>query len=323
MKSSGDLIASISADMPDNNAGLISAADVRSNMEDISYSINRIVASGDTYMQFPFFNDVTIKRNTVANSNGRLYVESGILFPDGMHASPETAIQVEPFLGVENIDHNSLANLDVGHKHTQYYHVAGIGQNSVLTGNMPVGNNWINSSGYSDAGFKFAPTTAEGIPQDILTSGTLVFDDASRISSGKGVAKAWGHFNASGDGLDNAPEIYSYHNISGISRFAPGKIRVTFTSGTFANNEYVAIGTSNSRGSASSPADFDVNTVGIVERTGNDGTALRSLTFCILNDADEFVDAEQCDLVVYGYEPNESSGTVPTAIKDPIYNPAG
>ena len=48
MKSSGDLIASISSDLADNNAGLISAQDVRHNMEDTAFSINRIVASGDT-----------------------------------------------------------------------------------------------------------------------------------------------------------------------------------------------------------------------------------------------------------------------------------
>ena len=40
MKSSGDLINSISADLADNNAGLISAEDVRHNMEDIAFSIN-------------------------------------------------------------------------------------------------------------------------------------------------------------------------------------------------------------------------------------------------------------------------------------------
>lgn len=321
MKSSGDLIASISADMADNNAGLISAEDVRSNMEDTAFSINKIVASGDTETAFPFYNNVTIKKT--GSNKGELYVESGVKFPNGP-ANP-SEFQVEPWLGAGRLAHNDLAGLTTAHPHTQYYHVNGVTQaDNVLQGHVPVGHaNWINASGYSDVGFRFNPKSDDGKTQDIMTSGTFAFDDNSRIANAKGTAKAWCHFNASGDSLDNAPEIYSYHNISGISRFAPGKIRVTFTSGTFRNNEYVAIGTSNSRGSASSPADFDVNTVGIVERTGNDGTALRSLTFCILNDADEFVDAEQCDLVVYGYEPNESSGTVPTAIKDPIYNPAG
>jgi len=318
MKSSGDLIASITTDMPDNNAGLISAADVRTNMEDTAYSINRIVASGDTYTKFPFFNDVTIKRDTVANANGRLFVESGILFPDGMHSSPETAIQVEPFLGVSNLSHNELADLAVGHVHTQYYHVEGIGQNSVLEGNMPVGNNWINSSGYSNAGFKFAPRSSTGIPQDILTSGTLVFDDSSRIADAKGVARAWLNFDASGVG--NIATIRSWHNIDGINRLAPGKFRITFTSGTFANNDYVAIGNSNATTSSGSKEDFDVNAVGMVMRSGNDTSQLRSITYVIKNDAGQYVDSEINDFVAYGYAPNESSGTVPTSIKDSSYS---
>ena len=48
IKSSGDLLASIAADLSDNNAGLISAEDVRHNMADTARSINQIVASGDT-----------------------------------------------------------------------------------------------------------------------------------------------------------------------------------------------------------------------------------------------------------------------------------
>ena len=81
MKSSGDLIASISADLADNNAGLISAEDVRHNMEDIAFSINKVVASGDTETAFPFYNNVTIKKT--GSSKGELYVESGIKFPNG------------------------------------------------------------------------------------------------------------------------------------------------------------------------------------------------------------------------------------------------
>ena len=47
MKSSGDLIASISTDLADNNAGLISAEDVRHNMEDVAFSIGpRLNAAG-------------------------------------------------------------------------------------------------------------------------------------------------------------------------------------------------------------------------------------------------------------------------------------
>ena len=189
-------------------------------------------------------------------------------------------------------------------------------------------DHWINASGYYNTGFRFNPTALDGLTQDIMTSGTFAFEDNSRIANAKGTAKAWCKFSASGDMLtgtdtDNAPVIYSWHNISGISRLAPGKIKITFSSGTFANNNYVAIGQSNSSESHASKEDFGLNTVGMVERSGNDGTALRSITFAIKNSSDEYVDADLNDFVAYGYEPNETSGTVPTATKDAAYNPAG
>ena len=82
------------------------------------------------------------------------------------------------------------------------------------------------------------------------------------------------------------------------------------------NNYYVAIGNSNSRTSSGSKEDFSVNTVGLVSRSGTDDDTegLRSITFCILNKSDDFVDAQVNDFVAYGYEPNETSGTVPTVI---------
>ena len=55
---SGDLMAGISADLADNNAGLISAYDVRHNMEDTVFSLQSIIVSGDTEGEFPFFNAV-------------------------------------------------------------------------------------------------------------------------------------------------------------------------------------------------------------------------------------------------------------------------
>ena len=318
MKSSGDLIASISADMADNNAGLISAEDVRHNMEDTVFSINRIVASGDTDVQFPFFNDVRAKKDTVAGAKGRFIAESGVLFPNAP-VNP-TVLQVEPYPGAGNIDHNQLNNLDVGHVHTQYYHVNGVDQaNNVLNGNVPVGNNWINASGYDDVGLKFEPLSSDGKTQNILTSGTLKFGDNSRIPNAKGTAKAWLNFDASGIGTDNLPVIRSWHNISGVTRLAPGKLKITFASGTFSNNNYVAIGTSNATTASGSKEDFSVNTVGLVLREGDDSTALRTITYVIKNENGDYVDAEMCDFVAYGYEPTETSGTVPTAAKDAGY----
>jgi hypothetical protein len=109
IKTSGDLLASISADLSDNNAGLISAEDVRHNMEDAVRSINQIVASGDTDGEWPFTQDVRVAHDPTAGTGGIVYAESGIIFPRS--SVDQTGRQQEPFLGIVNLSHNALANL--------------------------------------------------------------------------------------------------------------------------------------------------------------------------------------------------------------------
>lgn len=316
MKTSGDLIASINTDMADNNAGLISAEDVRHNMADIAFSINRIVASGDTDIVFPFFNDVRAKIDTVAGSEGRFIAESGIIFPNA--PTNPSLLQVEPYPGPKSIDHNDLLNLDVGHVHTQYYHVNGVDQaHNVLNGNVPVGNNWINASGYDDVGLKFEPRSSDGKTQNILTSGTLKFGDNSTIENAKGTAKAWAFFNASGDSSDaRLPVVYSWHNIHSIAKKAPGQFKITFTSGTFMNNNFVAVGTSNGTNGSGTLNDMETNTVACVARSGNDENLLRSVTYVVRDEGGSYVDSAVCQFVAYGYEPTETTSTTPTVVDE-------
>ena len=154
MRSSGDILANIATDLADNNAGLISAADVRNNMEDTVFSINRIIASGDTDLQYPFFNDVRAKHDETEGTGGTFFAESGIIFPN----SPvSTERQIEPFLGIGNLQHDNLAGLTDGDPHTQYVPISGVKSGRVMTGNLGIGNNWIGASGNSHVGFKFAP----------------------------------------------------------------------------------------------------------------------------------------------------------------------
>ena len=47
VKNTGDLLSTIASELANNNAGLISAYDIRHNLEDIVESINLIVSSGD------------------------------------------------------------------------------------------------------------------------------------------------------------------------------------------------------------------------------------------------------------------------------------
>ena len=314
MKSSGDLLASISADLANNNAGLISAEDVRHNMEDIAFSINHIVASGDTDVKYPFFNDVRFKHLGTPGVGGRVIAESGVLFPNSPN-SPGT-LQREAYPGKGQIPHNDLASLTVGDPHTQYVPIGGwTTANRQLTGNLALGNQWIGAAGDDHRGIKFAALDNGNDEVDILVSGDFVFDDNSKISTGFSAAKAWLNFDASGVGT-SSPVINSWYNVSGIVKNAVGKFTITFDSGVFANNHYVAIGTSNATTTSGSKEDMDVNTVACVVRDGSDDDdrGLRTCTFVIQNDAGEYDDGKINDFVAYGYEPSAISGAVPTIV---------
>lgn len=291
----------IQTELADNNAGLISAYDVRHNMEDIVDSINQIVASGDFEATNPFVNNVKFLRNIIAMS--------GLQFSD-------STIQYTAYPGPGSIQHDSLAGLTTGDPHIQYLPLGGT---RVMTNNLGLGANWINSSGNSQISssnnrgirFQYASSTQENII--VGNKSTVVFEtDASKMSTSKGVAKAWISFDASG--VSHVPAVRDSYNISQLEKIEVGKFRIVFTSGTLKNNDYVAIGTSNSRTTAASKEDFDLNTVGIVARSGDDASVLRSLTFCILNDAGNYVDAQINDLVVYGLGVGESSGVPPTVV---------
>ena len=309
MKSSGDLIASISTDLADNNAGLISAEDVRHNMEDVAFSINRIVASGDTDVEFPFFNDVRAKK--IGTTGGVFVPESGLLFPNSPVDS--TSIQTDPWLGPGNIQHNDLGGLTAGDPHTQYLNVNGT---RAMNGNLALQSNWINSSGEvngssDDNGIAFVYNSPE-IGDDVLigTSGNLKFNkDSSAADSFHGVAKAWISFSGGAP-----PAVYGYYNVSGIQRITTGTYKITFNSGVLDNNNYAAIGTSNGLGGTiTTYSDMEPNSVGLLLREGDDGTSLRSIHFRIEQEAGSPVDASQNDLVIYAMNPgSQMIGPAPT-----------
>lgn len=315
IKSKEEIAANIAADLADNNAGLISAADVRENMLDIVNNIIPIVASGD-FSSTPFRNG-TVRISVVEGDadSGKLSVGSGVIFPIG-------GLQTEAYPGAGAINHNNLDNLTVGDPHSQYVSISGI---RPMIGNFGMGNSWINSSGnigltpstFSNRGLKFSSvnTSAENIhvgSGTVTGSGTsFVFDtDNSKMNTAKGVAKAWLNFTASGA----VPVINNHYNIRQLEKLEQGKFRVVFASGTFGDNNYIAIGSSNARSDGDEAADFDVNKVGIVARTGDDSSELRSATFYVINDAGNYVDAAINELVVYGRGPNEGSGVYPTVI---------
>jgi len=308
IRSSGDIIASISSELADNNAGLISAYDVRHNMEDTVASISRIVASGDTQTEYPFYNNVTI-RHIPGDTNGILYVESGVMFPNS-DENP-TLLQRDPYPGNNSIDHGQLdASSLLDDDHPQYINLNGV---RAMNANFGVGNeNWINSSGLEngsseDRGIQFVH---QGDHDDMYigTSGKLEFNlDNSRIDSFHGVAKAWVSFSGGAP-----PSVDAYYNVSGIQRMSQGTYKITFNSGILDNNNYVAIANSNGLGDNINEASMQPNTVGLLRREGDDGTSLRSIYFRVEQDDGDLVDAAQNDLVVFGYDLGSSSGTPPT-----------
>jgi len=299
IKTKADLLTSIGVDLADNNAGNISAEDVRHNIEDVVASINTVVASGNTDTDTPFTYDVRAEVQDPGGSpyGGTFIAESGLLFPNAPNNSGSR--QVEPWLGVENIDHRELGNLDDGDPHSQYVPISGA---RPMTGNLQLGGNWVGASG-TDNGLKFTPNVEGG--QDITVSGEFQYADSSVNNSARGVAKAFINFNAGGSGVP--PSVRSAYNVTEIEDLDVGKFRIKFASGVLGDH-YIAIGSSNATSSSGNMEDFDVNTVGLVSRSGVDPN--KTITFVVRNDAGEYVDAEINELVVYSDGPGVTTDSV-------------
>lgn len=318
-----DLIAFISGALPDNNAGLISAADVRSSIINLAESIEVIVSSGNFNSTTPFVNHVRLRH--VNGLGGILYAESGIVFPNASNGSD---IQRVPYPGPGNIQHNDLDGRNTGDPHNQYLPVTGT---RPMAGSLGMSNFWINSSGQADAtsnngyrGLQFSKltNTSERINVGSGTSVTFL-KDSSTMDSAKGVAKAWIRFQGSGIGGNGSPAVLDSYNVSGIKKEATGKFTIIFNSGVFKDNNYVAIGHSNGRMTSSSREDFSENTVALSYRTGDDAQKLRSVSFVVMGKPEEagaggyYLDAIVNDLVVFGTEPTGS--TITSVTINPTY----
>lgn len=305
IRSASGIIQNLNTDLADNNAGLISARDVRENVKDIVDSIPQIVASGDFDATNPFTGS-NVRVGIVNNTGGMFIAESGLYFPN--QTGVNGGYQYIPYGGPGTISHGDLADLTVGDNHTQYVNINGI-RNMVR--NFGLGSSWINSSGNNDGlistmndrGLKFEYIDSSNETMHVGDKTTVVFDsDDSSMYSAKGVAQAWVNWNGSG-----TMSVNSSYNIKEIERTSTGKFKVYFKDGLFDDASYVAIGSSNSRTDSDSAEDFDINTVGIVERTST------YLTFLVKTSDHTagltYVDAAVNDLVVYG----NHSGVTPDA----------
>ncbi len=287
-KSEADLKTSINTDLADNNAGNISARDVRQNMFDLADSIVPIVQSGISQSN-PF--TCNVKIGAGGEGCGILEVASGVLFSDGTE-------QTTAFSGVDNIDHSGLLNLTAGDPHTQYVHTDG---RRDITGNMGM-RAWVSESGTTNQGIKFDDDNGLIKVGNLTDKPTTInFDrDSSRMDSAKGVARAWMKWTGT-DGVDSSGiAVQSAFNIHTLRRISAGKWQITFPSGTFSDNNYVSVGNSNGRGDDDSAEDFDMNVVGMVATSGNDSPTLRGMTYQVKNLSNQYVNSAVNTLVVYG-----------------------
>jgi len=298
VRSKTDILSNIATDMADNNAGSISAADVRNNITDTVDSINSIIGSGDHDTAYPFINNLRTKKLFIT--------ESGVQFPD--------ATQYVAYPGPGGISHNDLAFLTTADPHTQYVPISG---SRPMTGGLSVGNgNWISESGGGhQQGLRFE----YGGIENIYVSGTFIHSDSSTQNSAKGIAKAWINFNTSGDAV-GTPVVNESYNILSLERVGTGQFNISFASGVFANNYYVAMGHANARHDGgtlpSAGTDFAQATVGLAYRSGDEATGSdpRKLTFYILDDSNTYVESELCDLVVFGRGSGVTADTAPSIV---------
>lgn len=325
IQDSGAILTSVSADLADNNAGLISAEDVRHNIEDAVASVGKIMSLSNTEDVYYFQNNVKVSGDGAGEK--RFITEGGIQFPNtpvDYHPTLANNIQLEPYPGSGKLDHNLLTNRDGDSNdcHPQYLLEAG-GSTGGMRGNLRMRQNgvdphWIGPSGVDDEGLQF---TYSGAVPVINTRAKIVYADGSThqdvngSGTAKGIAKAWCNFDASGTAAA-LPVVRSSYNIHSVQRVNKGVIKITFASGVFADNNYVAIGTSNANTGSGTFDAFDVNTVGLTMREGDDGTsalnALRSIHFVIRSDDNDLVDAELNDFVAYGLGPDTVADASPT-----------
>jgi hypothetical protein len=290
------LLANIAADLADNNAGNISAEDVRSNLEDTAESINSIVAKGDTDVSYAFEKNVRATDSTSDGLTGVFVAEWGVEFPDGM--------QTVKYPGAAGVDHNALANLTTADPHTQYAPVDGSRQ---MEGNFGMDTYSINHLGAANTtGISFA--TGGDSKTEMTLDGRMVFDDSSTLETSAGVPKAWVTFDASSGNL-----TFTGYNVVAVSLTAQ-KFEITIKEGTLVNNDYIVTGYSNARETASNNTDFDRHTIGATVRTGA-GTVgdKRKLSFAVLNEAGDYVDnAKQNHIMIFGQGPNDNADYITT-----------
>ena len=303
------LVGNIEEALKDNNAGLISAEDVRENMADVAYSIPYIVASGQwNIIDRQFTSDIdmitVLSSDGITKKGGVLTVGSGIRF-NNSEADPGK-LQTVPYEGPGRIDHGTLLAASLtDDDHPIYINVNGVRN---MEANFGLGGNWINSEGIAVAenhGVKFEHVSSDEEVMHIGSDTHVKFDaDQSLMTTARSTAQAWLNFSSVSGlvGESDTVTVHSSYNISRIERLRNsagdlenGKFRIFFKPNLFENRtDYTAIGISTGRDGFSEGSDFDRITVGIVDRDAE------SLTFFTQTEDGDYTDAYFNDLIVFG-----------------------
>lgn len=227
----------------------------------------------------PIVNNASInfKQNVAIAEEKKVRVDTGIKFSNS--STPEF-IQEEPYLGVESIQHNFLLNLDSPDAHLQYIRASG----DLMTGNLGIGDNWINSNGVNNYGISFKRYSDDEENILFANNTSLVFDsDNSELNSVAGTANAWISFDATVDPL----EVRTSFNVSSIEKTADGKFKITFN--TPLQSDYLAIASSNG-----DETDIDVKMV-------NAACTVRHPEYCTLviqDTKNQYINTKHNDLVL-------------------------
>ena len=306
-KSVSTIEQDINTRIANNNAGDISAEDVRLPMLDIVGNITYIVSTELTASEY-FQNNIQVGDVSQGSSCALLHLASGVTFEG--HSTPQT----QPFLGVSNIQHNDLGGRGLDNCHSQYFLLTGA--NNVVTQSFR-NDGWISSSGVNSRGIQFTHDSDGDEFLNVASNTTVKFaSDNSTLDSSKGVARAWINFAASG--VSEPVQVKAAYNVNSIERLSSseGKFKIKFKPGTLNDTNFVAIGSSNSSSDDGNPEDFNQNTVAIVDRGGLGTNASNHfVSFVVQNTSDNYVDAKVNDLVIYGAASGVTVGTDVTGVQ--------
>ena len=310
-RSSTTLRSNINSDIADNNAGDITAQDVRTNLIDMVDSVKNIMTT--ELLSTEYFQTDVYVGNVAAQNESKLHITYGIQFSGG-------SIQTEAYPGPGSIDHGQLDAASLGDDdHPQYFPV---NASRAITGDVQINDQWISSSGTTNRGMKFVQDSDQNEEITLGNNTSFKFSNGSELASAMGVAKAWINFSASG--ASDPVTVNSAYNIVSISRdsSSAGKFTIAFKDGTFKDTNYVAIANSNGRNDGDTADDFSINTVGLVIRNGA-GTSLdpHKISYRVMSSdsldtsgsTPGFVDAPVNNLVVFGLG-SGVTGDDPTAV---------